>query len=276
MPTPTENLNNSNLFLDNLAGDYSYYTTSSGKSASGQLTLDYSVARDPVAQRTAGGEDRRTAGNPFGIDDGGHLIGNRFGGSSGEENLTAQDRTLNRSDYKRMENSWATQLQQGDKIYVNVESFNEQGSQRPSAYMGYFISEHTNQDGTSSRHIDYFSFVNESHQEQESWNNAETIYYQSHPEEITLQMSQNTTQEYVWNDEVGVLESNPYYESMSPVGQDSTGSYESMSPIGLDSTDSYESMSPVGQDDSLGLTFYDSGISENTSNEMNTDNGIYV
>lgn len=216
MPTFSENLNNPNLFSDNQPGDYSYSSSELGKNASGQLTLNASVQRNAAAQRAAGGEDRRGAGNPLGVDDGGHLIANRYGGSSSEENLTAQDRNLNRGAYKAMENQWAAQLQQGDKVFVNVDAFMSPDSQRPTAYMGYTISEHTGENGTISRDVDFFSFNNESKAEQQSWEDAAYAFYASEPQEIILDMSQNTTSQYIWNDEKGELEPNPYYQPNTP------------------------------------------------------------
>ena len=124
----TDDLNNPHLFDENEPGNYTYTETAYGKTASGQLHTATSPDRDALAQRTAGGEDRRTAGNEYGVDDGGHLIGARFGGATGQENLTPQDRNLNRGDYKRAENEWADRLEKGDKVYVHMESYTGDGS----------------------------------------------------------------------------------------------------------------------------------------------------
>lgn len=74
-----------------------------------------------TAQREAGGDDRRSD------DDGDHLMGAQFGDPGGQVNLTAQDRNLNRGDYKAMEKEWARLLSEGNKVYVNVESYNRDG-----------------------------------------------------------------------------------------------------------------------------------------------------
>ena len=89
-------------------GDYTYTETEWGKSASGVLELADDPERDSVAQRSAGGEFRKPD------DDGGHLIGARFGGSSSAENLEAQNRQLNRGEFKAVENELARSIEAGD------------------------------------------------------------------------------------------------------------------------------------------------------------------
>ena len=81
------------------------------------------------------------------------------------ENMDAQNSNLNRGGYKAMENSWADHLRAGDKVFVNVDTFKPDNSDRPSAYMGYSIIEHP--DG--SREADAFSYANESREEQTDW-----------------------------------------------------------------------------------------------------------
>ena len=145
-----DDLNNPDLFNDNKQGEYSYGETEYGKTASGSLELQKGE-RDAAAQRSVGGEDRTAR------DDGGHFIGARFNGAPGEENLEAQDRGVNRGSYKQRENSWAKSLEEGDKVFVNTESYHSNGSERPDAFMGYTVTEHP--DGT--REWDAFSYQNE-------------------------------------------------------------------------------------------------------------------
>lgn len=147
------------LFTAHEAGDYTYVESKLGKSASGILEICDAPIRDASAQRSAGGVDRRPD------DDGGHLIGARYGGSADAENLDAQNRQLNRGPFKAMENGWAAQIESGDQVFVDVESFKGDDSDRPSAFMGYAITEHP--DG--SRDWDSFSFPNESAEQQENW-----------------------------------------------------------------------------------------------------------
>lgn len=108
------------------------------------------------------GEDRKTSGSEYGVDNGGHLIGARFGSSVYDESLTAQDQNLNRSDYKSMESRWASHLEQSDKVYVKMGSYDHDVSGRPTNYMGYAIIEHMDEQGQTSRDIEYYSFNNES------------------------------------------------------------------------------------------------------------------
>ena len=156
-----ERLNDPNLFQDNAPSDYQYVKTIYGKSAEGVLG-NTSGQRNLSAQRTVGGEDRRST------DDGGHLIGTRFQGSGDMENLEPQDRNLNRGSYKQMENRWAAAQDAGDKVFVHSESFHSDQSQRPEAFMGYAIYEHP--DGT--REWEAFSYQNESSSTQQEWNDA--------------------------------------------------------------------------------------------------------
>lgn len=152
-------LHNPDLFRDNQQGDYQYSQGEYGKAASGSLTLQKGE-RDAAVQRSVGGEDRMER------DDGGHLIGTRFHGASGEENLEAQDRSLNRGSYKQRESGWAKSLDAGDQVFVSVESYRSNGSERPDAFMGYQVVEHP--DG--SREWDAFSYQNEDPAVQEAQN----------------------------------------------------------------------------------------------------------
>ena len=159
----SDDLSNPYLFEENAPGEYSYSpNTVGGREASGQLVISEDSERDSAAQRAAGGEFRRGKDHEWGHDDGGHLIGARFGGATGEENLTAQDSNLNRGSYKRMENDWAKHIDNKDKVFVNIETSN---GDRPDAYMGYAIFEH--QDG--SRDYETYSYINESASQQDEW-----------------------------------------------------------------------------------------------------------
>lgn len=159
VPTLSEVMDDPAFFEDHEAGEYSYDESELGKSAHGILELADEPIRDANAQRQAGGLDRRPD------DDGGHLIGARFGGAPTEENLDAQNRNLNRGAYKSEENSWAEALQEGDKVYANVDTYKREGTERPDAYMGWTITE--SPDG--QRHWDAFSYTNESAETQDQW-----------------------------------------------------------------------------------------------------------
>ena len=66
-------------------------------------------------QKESGGEERRED------DDGGHIIARILSGSEGEENLVPMRRTINRGDYKRMENEIAKALQEGKGVSVHIK-----------------------------------------------------------------------------------------------------------------------------------------------------------
>lgn len=158
-PTLSEVMNDPDFFENHEAGEYSYDESELGKNAYGVLDLADEPVRDANAQRQAGGLDRRPD------DDGGHIIGARFGPSSTGENLDAQNRNLNRGAYKREENSWADALQEGNKVFLNAETYKREGIDRPDAYMGWTVTE--SPDG--QRHWDAFSYTNESTETQDQW-----------------------------------------------------------------------------------------------------------
>lgn len=173
----SEDFDNPDLFEEYQAGKYEYgeLPSGNGKYATGSLKLDDDPSRDPTAQAQAGGNRRRGADNDWGADDGGHLIAARFGGGTGEENLTAQNRNLNRGQYKRMENEWADHLENGDKVFVHIET---DGEDRPEAYMGYVIYE----DAGGHRSVDGFHYINESQQTIAGIEAESEAYMAEHPE----------------------------------------------------------------------------------------------
>ena len=173
-----DDLHNPYLFDENEAGEYTYSESSTGgKTAEGSLKLDSDPARDAKAQSSAGGDLRRDGDHEWGADDGGHIIGARFGGETGEENLTAQNRNLNRGGYKSAENDWANHLKSGDKVYVHMET---DSADRPNAYMGYAIFE----DKEGNRTFETYHFVNESRDSVEQWEDEAAEYEAAHPEDF--------------------------------------------------------------------------------------------
>lgn len=138
---------------DYISNGYGYRTDEQGRviQAYGELRLTDDPQRDGKAQREAGGAARQPG------DDGGHYIGTRFGGSPGAENLSAQNQVVNRSDYKRLENSWARDLQQGNRVFVNIESSYPGSQDRPAVLSGTYTV--VRPDGTTF--TDHFSFTNE-------------------------------------------------------------------------------------------------------------------
>lgn len=117
--------------------------------AGGDLRLAEGI-RDNYAQRMAGGDDRHEK------DDGGHLIGARFDGYGGEGNLIAQDYSVNRGGYKSLEDQWAHELEQDNKVHVDIEPIFHGDSLRPDIITGSY---QVTSDEKSYK--DYFSMTNE-------------------------------------------------------------------------------------------------------------------
>lgn len=136
---------------------YQYERNESGQItyAGGDLRLADGV-RDSKAQCEAGGEYRRDD------DDGGHLIGTRFDGYGGEENLVAENRTVNRGVYKAMENEWAEELEAGNQVHVDITPVYHGESTRPDIIAGK--TEYSNGEGT---YTEYFSMTNENLESEE-------------------------------------------------------------------------------------------------------------
>lgn len=177
-----DDLNDINLFIINSPGQYTYFDDGFGsKIAYG--VLEFSDAdRNLYAQKNAGGDERRGKHEEWGPDDGGHLIASRFGGSSNPENLIAMNRNVNRSVYKKIENDWASHLNNNEKVFVNIETSTEDRiNGRSEAIMGYVIYE----DQYGKRDFDAFHILNESKDEIESWytNEDEQHYIPENVEE---------------------------------------------------------------------------------------------
>ena len=110
---------------------YSYETDDKGritlvegilhiKDREGRLTIGDSI-------ETIGKGDQKEG------DDRGHLIGDRFNGSNGLENMIPQDADINRKDYRNFENELAKEVKDGKDVYVNIEVIYSEDSRRPEA-----------------------------------------------------------------------------------------------------------------------------------------------
>lgn len=82
--------------------------------------------RDTAAQTEAGGEDRQDG------DDGGHLVARVLGGSAGKENIVPMRNTINRGDYKKIENEMIEAKKQGKDIPDSGRVIYEGDSTRPA------------------------------------------------------------------------------------------------------------------------------------------------
>ena len=110
---------------------YSYETDDKGriisvegilhiKDREGRLTIGDSI-------ETIGKGDQRDG------DDRGHLIGDRFNGSNGFENMIPHDADIYRKDYRKFENELAKEVKDGKDVYVKIEVIYSEDSRRPEA-----------------------------------------------------------------------------------------------------------------------------------------------
>ena len=67
-------------------------------------------------------------------DHAGHLAGDRFGGSPDLDNLVSQTSNVNLSQYKKIEEQWATAIKEGKNVKVDVEVKYDGDSLRPSKF----------------------------------------------------------------------------------------------------------------------------------------------
>uniref|UniRef100_UPI001C97D312 DNA/RNA non-specific endonuclease n=1 Tax=Fluviispira vulneris TaxID=2763012 RepID=UPI001C97D312 len=78
-------------------------------------------------------------GNP--ADEGGHLIATILGGPGEKINLVPMDGNLNKGEWKKMENLWATAKKEGKEVNVKIEPTYSGDSKRPEKFrVEYLIS----------------------------------------------------------------------------------------------------------------------------------------
>ena len=107
---------------------YKYATDAEGRISKAEANLELGKAdRNSYAQRVAGREDRLSN------DDGGHLIASVFKGSGDLDNLVPMNSTLNRGEYKVLENTWRKALNEvpPKKVEVKIKPIYEGTSSRP-------------------------------------------------------------------------------------------------------------------------------------------------
>lgn len=145
-------------------GEYHYETGNNNlRHAFGQLSLvaQSERQRNQIAQSSAGGVRRRTD------DDGGHLIGARFGGTPNSENLFPQNMHLNRSGYRALESQWANLLENNNQVFVDIyTSASSDQMREDTIYGSYTVVSLTGEQFTET-----FSFTNENTETQENWEN---------------------------------------------------------------------------------------------------------
>lgn len=110
--------------------NYSYETDRYGriKRCEGILRLEEGK-RNTAHQTRAGGEYRLEN------DEGGHLIGRRFGGSERVDNLVPMEYDVNHHEYKELEDDWAEELKKDNKVDVQIRCKYEEESTRPSTFI---------------------------------------------------------------------------------------------------------------------------------------------
>lgn len=136
--TKTEKDSNDNEYMRNgelipnneytVNGNNTYKTDGKCRIISYDSKPKYTVggSRDLTEQKEVGGSERRDD------DDGGHLIARIFGGSVGKENLVPMRITINRGDYKKMENEIASACKENKDVFLHGEIKYNGDSQRPS------------------------------------------------------------------------------------------------------------------------------------------------
>lgn len=119
------------------------YTVSSNKYRTDEYGNKISCDSEPIytedgtrnikEQKEIGGDERRED------DDGGHIIAKILGGTEGQENLVPMRRTINRGDYKKMENEISKVLQEGKHVILHIDLEYNKDSRRPSKIISEYI-----------------------------------------------------------------------------------------------------------------------------------------
>lgn len=112
------------------ANQYRYETDRYGRIRECEGTLRLEEGKRNTAHQTkAGGEYRLVQ------DEGGHLIGTRFGGSEKVDNIVPMDYHVNRYEYKNLEDEWADELKKGNQVDVKIRCKYEEESARPTDFV---------------------------------------------------------------------------------------------------------------------------------------------
>jgi hypothetical protein len=118
---------------DYKVGDTVYKTDKHGRVQEIHYEAKNQIADRNSYQQTKAGE---TGGYKDALknDEGGHLQASAHGGAGEQINLLPQDKVLNRSEWKQMENSWTKAASEGKKVEVKIKPVYEGSSKRPSEY----------------------------------------------------------------------------------------------------------------------------------------------
>lgn len=115
---------------------YTYQTDSHGrvKSAEGQLHIDETPRKYISSSMESIGKGDQQEG-----DQRGHLIGDKFGGGNGLENIVAMNGKVNQGDYKAIENKCAKALGNDREVHMKIVPKYEGVSHRPTAFRITYI-----------------------------------------------------------------------------------------------------------------------------------------
>lgn len=109
-------------------GNKTYHTDDLSRPSDIKATLELSKNDRNTYQQCKGGK----CGNPG--DEGGHIIASIFGGPGERLNIVPMDGNLNKGVWKKMENSWAKDLNAGKKVDVQIQPIYADDSKRPSSF----------------------------------------------------------------------------------------------------------------------------------------------
>lgn len=108
---------------------YTYLTDDLGRIINAEgILIEGEAERNTYAQSIAGREYRLPT------DEGGHLIARIFKGSGDLDNLVPMDATLNRGEWKVMENGWKEALSNNKTVEVKIRPLYEGISHRPASF----------------------------------------------------------------------------------------------------------------------------------------------
>ncbi len=113
---------------------YTYETDKNGriKTAEGKLRLPSKEEKNN--HKNMDSMEAVGKGDQLKTDQRGHLIGDRFGGRGGIENLSPMSGELNQKDYNKLETLWADAIKNGSQVEVKIQPRYEGKSNRPSEY----------------------------------------------------------------------------------------------------------------------------------------------
>ena len=225
----------------------------------GTVTASGKVGENPSSRKGMGkivpnGYDSR-------VHDKGHLIAAREGGPAKGYNIGAQNRTLNRGEYKTVENAEVRLANQGNEVYASKTAYVSVPGGKPDAYM---IND-TVMTADGKEHQVHISMQNESPAVQEAWNNesAEAFSQMSkefdNPNSVPEEMSESEYTELIGlsENELNSVKDDFDISSTSETsfgnGEDTSEGCASGFNDGEDASDGCSSDADGGCDDGVGI-----------------------